>query len=153
MRLTSAPGRPDSEAAWLTLADSTKKALKNAKQQGWKIAIVANGTMTQQNLKIQKVGLDPYVDAVVTSEAVGVKKPDPKIFHIAAQRLHSEVTGGWMVGDHPTADISGGQAAGLETIWVSRGMKWPAEVRFPTLIAPTAAEVINAVVRRGTLAS
>lgn len=29
--------------------------------------------------------------------------------------------GGWMVGDHPVADISGGQAAGLRTVWIDRG--------------------------------
>ncbi|MDQ0279514.1 HAD superfamily hydrolase (TIGR01662 family) [Arthrobacter silviterrae] len=137
----------------MTMEDCTKKALKNAKEHGWKIAIVTNGTTTQQTLKIQRVGLEPYVDAVVISEAERVKKPDSKIFQIAAQRLNSELTGGWMVGDHPTADIAGGQAAGLETGWVSRGMEWPKQVRSPTLMAATAAEVIDNVVHRSALAS
>lgn len=137
----------------MTMEDGTKKALTHAKGHGWKIAIVTNGTTTQQTLKIQRVGLAPYVDAVVISEAERVKKPDLKIFQIAAQRLNVELTGGWVVGDHPTADIAGGQAAGLETGWVSRGMEWPEEVRSPTLMAATAAEVIDNVVRRSALAS
>lgn len=135
--------------ASMTTGGGVKQALTNAKAHGWKIAIVTNGTTTQQTLKIQRAGLEPYVDAVVISEAEQVKKPDPKIFHLAARRLGSELTGGWMVGDHPTADIAGGQSAGLETAWVSRGLEWPEEVRSPTLIAATAAEAIDAVVRRG----
>lgn len=137
----------------MTIETDATQALTNAREYGWKIAIVTNGTTAQQTLKIQTVGLEPYVDAVVISEAERIKKPDPEIFRIAARRLGAELTGGWMVGDHPTADIAGGKAAGLETGWVSRGKEWPEETVSPTLIAGTAAEVINAVVRQGALAS
>lgn len=51
-----------------------------------------------------------------------------------------------MVGDHPTADISGGRAAGLSTGWVSRGKDWPRDIAAPDHSAATAAEVIDAVV-------
>lgn len=137
----------------MTIEAVTTQALTSARELGWKIAIVTNGTTSQQTLKIHKVGLEPYVDAVVISEAERVKKPDPEIFRIAARRLGIELTGGWMVGDHPTADIAGGQAAGLETGWVSRGKEWPRETASPTLIAGTAAEVIDAVVRKSRLAN
>lgn len=132
----------------MTLGTSTKHALVNARDAGFKIAIVTNGTVSQQTLKLQKTGLGAYVDAAVISEAENVKKPDPAIFRIAARRLDTELDGGWMVGDHPTADIVGGQAVGLKTGWVSRGMAWPAEAVVPTLSAGTAAKVIDEVVRR-----
>lgn len=133
----------------MTIDPLTINALRNAREFGWKIAIVTNGTVTQQTLKIQSLGLESHVDAVVISEVVQVKKPDPEIFRIAAQHLGEDLSGGWMVGDHPTADIAGGVAAGLETAWVSRGNTWPGESTSPTLIAATAAEAIDAVVRRG----
>ncbi|MHC6175920.1 HAD family hydrolase [Glutamicibacter sp. X7] len=132
---------------WLTMETATAQALRNASDHGWKIAIVTNGTTSQQWLKIQKVGLDSYVDDVVISEAEQVKKPNPEIFRIAARRLGSDLLGGWMVGDHATADIAGGQAAGLHTGWVSRGKEWSRETIFPTLTADTAAEVNDAIVR------
>ncbi|PQZ93745.1 haloacid dehalogenase [Arthrobacter sp. MYb227] len=132
----------------MTLGTSTKHALANARDAGFKIAIVTNGTVSQQTLKLQKTGLGAYVDAVVISEAENVKKPDPAIFRIAARQLDTELDGGWMVGDHPTADIAGGQAVGQETGWVSRGMAWPAEAVVPTLSAGTAAKVVEEVVRR-----
>lgn len=137
---------------WLTMEALTTQALSRARKYGWKIAIVTNGTTAQQMLKIQQVGLEPYVDAVVISEAEGVKKPDPEIFRIAAGRLGVGLTGGWMVGDHPAADIAGGHAAGLETGWVSRGKEWPGEIASPTLIGGTVAAVIDAVVHRGSRA-
>lgn len=133
----------------MTMETVTIQALMNARELGWKIAIVTNGTTSQQTLKIQKLGLEPYVDAVVISEAERVKKPDPEIFRIAARRVGIDLTGGWMIGDHPIADIAGGQAAGLRTGWVSRGKEWSGETPSPTLIAGTAAQVIGAVVRHG----
>lgn len=130
----------------MTIDPVTTDALRNASESGWGIGIVTNGTTVQQTLKIQTVGLESYVDAVLISEAECVKKPDPEIFRIAARRLGAELAGGWMVGDHPAADISGGSAAGLKTGWVSRGKEWPADMTTPTLTAGTAAEIIDAVV-------
>ncbi|WP_035749077.1 HAD family hydrolase [Arthrobacter sp. 35W] len=131
----------------LTIDPGTISALRRARSSGWKIGVVTNGSTAQQTLKIQVAGLEPYVDAVVISEAEQVKKPDPGIFAIAAKRLLADPADGWMVGDHPTADIAGGRAAGLRTGWVSRGKEWPSGMAAPDLSAPTAAEVINAVVR------
>lgn len=134
----------------MTVDSVTTDALRNARKHGWKIGIVTNGTTAQQALKIQRVGLEPYVDAVIVSEAVRVKKPDPEIFHIAARRLGAELTGGWMVGDHPIADMAGGREVGLGTGWVSRGKQWTDSTAVPTLIADTAAQIIDAIVFLGT---
>jgi FMN phosphatase YigB (HAD superfamily) len=133
----------------MTLDSVTAMALRNARESGWRIGIVTNGTTKQQTLKIHTVGLEAYVDDVIISETEGVKKPDIELFEIAARRLGTGVAGGWMVGDHPTADIAGGRAAGLSTGWVSRGKDWPSAVALPDLSATTAAEVIDAVVRAG----
>ncbi|MBT2555542.1 HAD family hydrolase [Arthrobacter sp. ISL-5] len=133
----------------LTMDPLTIDALGNARESGWKIGIVTNGTTAQQTLKIETVGLGRYVDAVVISETERVKKPDPEIFRIAADRLGADLPSGWMIGDHPTADIAGGRSAGLETGWVSRGMDWPADRAVPTVTATTAAEVLDAVVHLG----
>ncbi|MEV7806919.1 HAD hydrolase-like protein [Microbispora sp. NPDC088329] len=41
---------------------------------------------------------------------------------IAAERCGATLAeGGWMIGDNPTADIAGGRAVGLRTIWINRG--------------------------------
>src|SRR5262249_53290844 len=94
-------------------------ALRQLRQAGWRIGIVTNGMTDNQTGKIGRTGLAALVDGWCVSEEAGARKPDPKIFQLAAQRCGASVDhGGWMVGDNPVLDIAGGHAAGLRTIWV-----------------------------------
>lgn len=88
----------------------------------WRVAIVTNGTADNQLGKIQQTGLAEAVDAYALSGLEGMRKPDVGLFEIAAKRCGMALAeGGWMVGDNLTADIAGGRAAGLRTIWIDRG--------------------------------
>jgi putative hydrolase of the HAD superfamily len=95
-----------------------------AHDAGWTPVIVTNGTVMQQERKIRTLGLEPLVAGWVISEAAGVKKPDARIFQFAAEEVGMTLVGGWMVGDHPIADIGGAHALGLSTCWVTRGRVW-----------------------------
>ena len=59
-------------------------------------------------------------DHVVTSEAVRVYKPHPRIFEVALERLHSAPEDVVHVGDSLTADIEGAARLGMQTVWVNR---------------------------------
>ncbi|MFJ2032903.1 HAD family hydrolase [Streptosporangium sp. NPDC087985] len=61
--------------------------------------------------------------AEALSGAEGIRKPDVALFEIAAKRcaVTTLAEDGWMIGDNLTADIAGGRAAGLRTIWIDRG--------------------------------
>lgn len=83
---------------------------------GWRVAVVTNGGTVQQGIKLAHTGIGAAVDFSCISEEVGVRKPDPAIFELAAARCGATLVGGWMVGDHPAYDIAGGIAAGLGTI-------------------------------------
>ncbi|MEV6868530.1 HAD family hydrolase [Streptosporangium subroseum] len=99
--------------------------LSRLRASGWKVAIVTNGTADNQLGKIQRTGLAEAVDAYALSGIEGIRKPDIGLFEVAAQRCGMTLAaGGWMVGDHPIADIGGGRAAGLHTVWIDRGT-WP----------------------------
>ena len=89
----------------------------------------------------ERTGLGRVLDRVVISEAVGVKKPDPRIFTLA---VDGEVNGArvWMVGDHPSADIEGARVAGFSTAWASHGEPW-AYGWEPTLSAPSTAALLR----------
>ncbi|MGW0067213.1 HAD family hydrolase [Streptosporangium sandarakinum] len=98
--------------------------LAQLRASGWKVAIITNGTADNQLGKIQRTGLAEAVDAYALSGLEGIRKPDVGLFEIAARRCGMTLAdGGWMVGDHPVADISGGRAAGLRTIWIDRGTR------------------------------
>jgi len=102
-----------------------KDGLSRLRASGWKVAIVTNGTADNQLGKIQQTGLAEAVDAYALSGIEGVRKPDRGLFEIAAERCAMTLeAGGWMIGDNLIADIAGGRAAGLRTIWLDRGT-WP----------------------------
>lgn len=123
------------------------EGLHRLRALGAELVLVTNGTVLQQTEKLRRTGLEPLLDRVVISEAAGVKKPDPRIFARAVDGLE-DARETWMVGDHPSADIDGGRAAGFSTAWVSHGRPWPHPWE-PTLSAPTTAELLEALGARG----
>jgi FMN phosphatase YigB (HAD superfamily) len=92
------------------------EGLESLRTAGWRVAVVTNGGVVQQSRKLEHTGIAAAVDYCCISEAVGVRKPDPRIFSIAAREADASLTDGWMVGDHPSYDIAGGINAGLRTI-------------------------------------
>ncbi len=107
-------------------------ALRIADDAGWVPVVVTNGVVRQQEKKIRRTGLDRYVAGWVISEEVGVSKPNPRIFALAARRVRMPLRGSWVVGDSPEADIGGANAVGLPSVWLHRGRRWT-DTRF----APT----------------
>jgi len=71
----------------------------------------------------------------VISQEAGVRKPNPRIFAIAAERARMRLGGAWMVGDSPEADIGGAAAAGMRSVWLRRGRAWLESRYAPTLTA------------------
>ena len=93
-------------------------ALRRLRAAGWRIGIVTNGMTDNQLGKIRNTGLSELVDAWGISDELGVRKPDPKIFRLVAERCATNLHGGWMIGDNLILDIAGGRAARLRTIWL-----------------------------------
>jgi putative hydrolase of the HAD superfamily len=115
-------------------------ALRIAEDAGWVPVIVTNGSVRSQEAKIRRTGLDRFVVDWVISEEVDCRKPNARIFEIAAERAQSRLRGAWMIGDSPEADIGGAASLGLPSIWIRRGREWT-ERRF----APTRA--VNGVIQ------
>ncbi|NUP47135.1 MAG: HAD family hydrolase [Catenulispora sp.] len=104
------------------LDDRVRSGLAELRAAGWLLGIVTNGSTLVQQAKVDSVGLRPYVDVVVDSEAAGHRKPDRRIFEVAAEKLGVELgPRGWMVGDRLDKDVAGGVAAGLRTVWITQG--------------------------------
>jgi putative hydrolase of the HAD superfamily len=53
------------------------------------------------------------VECVIDSGAVGVMKPDPRIFRLALDAMGITAADAWYVGDMPGIDVIGARAAGL----------------------------------------
>lgn len=107
-------------------------ALGIAEDAGWVPVVVTNGESHQQEAKLRRTGLDRYLADWVISEEAGVRKPNPRIFAIAAERARVRLTGAWMIGDSPEADIGGAAAVGLRSVWLHRGRTWHERRYAPT---------------------
>ncbi len=120
-------------------------AVQIAGNAGWVPVVISNGATRQQEAKIRLTGLDRYIADWVISEEVGVAKPDPRIFSIAAERARMHIRGAWMVGDSPEADIAGANAVGLRSVWLHRGRRWTESRYAPTVTADSPIAALAAV--------
>lgn len=82
------------------------------------LAIASNGVAKVQASRLRDSGLEPYMDEVFVSEKMGVEKPNRRFFEQAIRTLGIEHRDRVLVvGDSLSADIKGGQNAGLATCW------------------------------------
>lgn len=102
------------------LIDGAVALLEQVRAAGLRIGIVTNNTIEEQTAKLKRLGLEPYIDVLTISEAVGVAKPDPRIFAAALRQLGCQPDEVVMVGDSWSADIMGAQAAGIRAVWLNR---------------------------------
>ena len=86
--------------------------------------VITNGFNESQAKKITSSGLDKYFDLVVTSETTGHKKPDPRIFYHAMEKLGTSPEHCIMIGDNPKSDILGAQNASIDQVYFNpKGME------------------------------
>jgi putative hydrolase of the HAD superfamily len=103
-------------------------ALREIRETGVKLGLVSNGRTEFQWRTFRATCLESHFDAVIVSEAVGLRKPDPEIFLLALEQLGAEPDEAVFVGDDPNADIRGAHAVGMRAVWVaSRYHETPAE--------------------------
>lgn len=78
--------------------------------------IITNGFHEVQNQKLDNSKISAYFNTVTSSEAVGVKKPNPKIFHHALQIAGAISAQSVMIGDTYDADILGAKGVEMRSI-------------------------------------
>jgi FMN hydrolase / 5-amino-6-(5-phospho-D-ribitylamino)uracil phosphatase len=86
----------------------TLEALANR----FKLGVITNG-----NADVRRLGLADYFQFALCAEELGIGKPDPKPFTEALKRAGIAAEHAVHIGDHPSDDIAGAQAAGLRAVW------------------------------------
>jgi putative hydrolase of the HAD superfamily len=104
---------------WGRVIPGSIDGLRALAATGVRVGVISNadGTVAQR-LARQEVlqvgpGLGVEVDCVIDSGAVGVSKPDPRIFEIALDAMGVDAGDSWYVGDMPGIDVVGARNAGL----------------------------------------
>jgi putative hydrolase of the HAD superfamily len=85
--------------------------LDDLRLAGIPLAVITDLTAQVQLRKIVYLGLDHYLDVVVTSEEAGADKPDPRLFRVALEKLRVGERPVWFIGDNAVADMLGAKKA------------------------------------------
>ncbi|MGA9698956.1 MAG: HAD family hydrolase [Acinetobacter sp.] len=92
--------------------------LAELKQQGYKLAVISNGGHATRLTILQGLGFSHYFDEIISSELVGISKPNPEIFLHTSRQLNIVPENCLFIGDHPVNDIQGATQAGMKALWL-----------------------------------
>lgn len=127
-----------SQAYWKAEKDAAP-TLKKLREQGYRLAIISNaGDDADVQTLVDEAELRNYFEVILSSAALGIRKPHPRIFEIALEALETQPSRAAMVGDTLGADILGANNAGIFSIWVTRRADVPANRAHSDTIKPDA---------------
>lgn len=117
-------------------AHATLEALQ---KRGYRLGLISNaGDDADVQRLLDQAELRTYFETILTSAAVGIRKPNPNIFWTALNHIKTHPSKAAMVGDTLGADILGAQNAGLFSILVTRYADTPANHAHAETIRPDA---------------
>ena len=99
--------------------DDVAPAFERLRSAGVRVGIISNWDARLEGI-LEGLGLGSLIDTVVSSAAVGLHKPDPRIFELACERLGVAAERCAHVGDHYYADVVGARAAGMVPVLIDR---------------------------------
>jgi len=94
--------------------------------EGLRVGLCSNFSHSETALDVlAAAGLREHLDAVVISDAVGIRKPRREIFDAVLRGLEVKPEEVLHVGDSLRADVGGAHSCGIPTVWITRRVKHP----------------------------
>ena len=92
--------------------------LKKLIHQGYELYAATNGITYIQTGRLEQSGISPFFKEIFISEQLHTQKPDAAFYEKIGTRIPNfDKHHALMIGDSLTADIQGGNNAGIDTIW------------------------------------
>ena len=92
--------------------------LKKLISKGCKLYAATNGITYIQTGRLEQSGIAPFFKEIFISEKLHTQKPDAEFYEkIGARIPNFDKNQTLMIGDSLSADIQGGNKAGIDTIW------------------------------------
>lgn len=107
-------------------------AIERLKAAGHTAVAFSNGVEATVRALLDRAGILPHLDAVISVDDLQTFKPDPETYAYLARRAGYPAEETWLVSGNPF-DVIGARAAGLNAVWVRRD---PAAVFDPWGIEP-----------------
>lgn len=106
------------------LVEGALELITDLQKQGYPLYVVTNGVSKTQDKRLRNSGLHQLFHNVFVSEDTGYQKPMKEFFdYVFARTPNFAADQALLIGDSLTADIRGGQLAGLDTCWFNPGRK------------------------------
>lgn len=94
-------------------------ALREWRERGLRLVVASNWDVSLHDV-LDRVGLGPSLDGVVTSAEAGARKPDPALFLEALRVAGVAADEAIHVGDSVEEDVRGARGAGIEAVLLRR---------------------------------
>jgi putative hydrolase of the HAD superfamily len=95
-------------------------ALSKARHRGQQVIVVSNWDCSLAQV-LERVGLASLLDRVITSAAVGARKPAAAVFEAALAAARVTPAQALHVGDSLEEDVAGARVVGIAAVWLNRG--------------------------------
>ena len=102
-------------------------------KEKYQLHIITNGFEEIQTKKMQSSNILHYFKEIITSDSVGVKKPNPKVFNFALEVANAKNENSIMIGDNVEADIQGAIDVGMRAIHFNFVGENVIDPRFPSI--------------------
>lgn len=87
----------------------------------YELIIATNGAKIAASKKVENLQIEKYISKIVTSEEVGIGKPNAKFFDFVLDKTKSKDKSKIiMIGDSLTTDIKGGINYNIDTCWFNK---------------------------------
>ncbi len=110
----------------------------------YKLYIISNGFRFVQESRLRIGDFEKYFKEIFVSEDVGIPKPAKEFFDFCFEKLNypskAELI---IIGDSLTADISGGNSYGIDTIWFNKNNDHSSDTIKPTYTVHKLEEIKN----------
>jgi putative hydrolase of the HAD superfamily len=127
-----------SQAHWHAEPDA-KETLAQLQSRGYRLGVISNASNQEDvNTLVDKAGVRPYLDFVITSAEIGMRKPSPSIFRLGLERWGVVPDEAVMVGDLLRPDILGAQQLGIFSVWITRRAMSEENKKYARSITPDA---------------
>lgn len=107
--------------ASLMVYPNVNKTLVALGKMGLKLAIVSDAPKREAWMRIYYLNLHHMFDIVLTIDDTGARKPSPKPFKMALEKLAADPSEALMVGDWPERDVEGAKQLGIRTVYARYG--------------------------------
>ena len=101
--------------------------ISQLKTQGYKIGLVSNTMFSGEIHRgdLARFNLDSFFDSMLFSADAGKWKPNASAFHEVLGHLDVEPAASLFVGDDPAADVIGANRAGMVSVHLRSGQRFP----------------------------